>query len=104
MTREEIRDLQAGPDLDKIVAEKITGAHLKIPPYSTDIAAAMEITSRFDWVNLLKGQAGLWVCTLRQYEGLQYRETQAVSRELPESICKAALMAVLPEAPGSNSK
>lgn len=92
MTKEEIRDMPPGAGMDQIVAEKITGPGGAVPPYSSDIAAAWEILKHFHWANLLKGQAGMWVCTLRQYEGLNYKESQAVSREAPEAICKAALM------------
>ena len=97
MTKDEIRDMQAGPEMDKIVAEKVTGTGMfSTPPkYSTEIAAAWDILAKFHWVNLLKGQAGMWVCTVRNYSGMQYQEYQSLSRQAPESICKAALLAAM---------
>jgi len=58
MTKDEIRDMQTGPEMDKIVAEKVTGTGIfSTPPrYSTEIAAAWDILPKFHWVNLLKGR------------------------------------------------
>lgn len=97
MTKDEIRDMQTGPEMDKIVAEKVTGTGIfSTPPrYSTEIAAAWDILPKFHWVNLLKGQAGMWVCTVRNYSGMHYQEYQALSRQAPEAICKAALLAAI---------
>ena len=97
MTKDEIRDMQAGPEMDKIVAVKVTdtGMFSTPPKYSTEIAAAWDILAKFHWVNLLKGQAGMWVCTVRNYSGMQYQEYQSLSRQAPEAICKAALLAAM---------
>ncbi len=36
-------ELKAGPDLDRLVHEKVKGGKGAAPPYSTDIAAAWEL-------------------------------------------------------------
>lgn len=96
MTKEEILALQPGREMDEIVLKEIMGGDPSsgnIPAYSTDIAAACDILQKFEWVNLLRGQVGLWTCTLRKYRGTDFQEVQSLSRQAPEAICKVALMA-----------
>lgn len=97
MTKEEIRDLMPGSDMDRLVAQKVMGGEATsgVPEYSTDLKAAWEVLGRFEWVSLLKGGVGMWTCTLRLYQGIAFKEYQALSRQAPEAICKAALFAAL---------
>lgn len=96
MTKEEILALQPGREMDEIMIKEVLGedpAGRQAPSYSTDIGAAWELLQKFDWVQLLKGQVGLWTCTIRKYRGTAHREFQALSRQAPEAICKVALIA-----------
>ena len=97
MTKEEILALQLGPEMDALVMSEVMGGASTsgdLPGFSTDIAAAWEVLKKFEWVQLLKGQMGLWTCTIRKYRGTAFKEFQALSRQAPEAICRAALQAV----------
>lgn len=106
MTNEDIDKMEAGPELDKLVNEKVFGIQLNefdditsIKPYSTDIAAAWEVVeklkgdpidSKIDWswnpeISWLDGNRG-WSVVLRGCEG--------VAPTVQLAICRAALSAV----------
>ena len=96
MTKEEILALEPGREMDKIVMKEVMGEEPisgDIPEYSIDLRAAWKILDKFEWASLLKGQVGLWTCTLRIYRGTNFQEYQSLSRQAPEAICKVALMA-----------
>ena len=117
MARDEILKMEAGRELDALVAEKIFGfvdlgplqfAGLRyqkpttdgvvvlgrLPYYSTDIAAAWQVVEKYrcgfklEFVDLYRR----WYCEFTINENLQ----SALAETSPHAICRAALLAVTP--------
>jgi hypothetical protein len=104
MTREEILGMEAGPKLDGMIGEFITGVMVDCYttlPYSTDIKAAWEVVEKIfkeKWeTNLYNSTDSVnytWDCRLFKED--LYRVI-AHGKTAPEAICKAALLAALKE-------
>jgi len=117
MTREEVLALAPGRELDALVAEKVMGWEYKdaiyswgevlrpsqwIKPngwpvdrvscYSTDISAAWEVVEEMgDCLHLKQhGEQGEWEAWF-----CGYPNSKAHGETAPETICKAALLAVM---------
>jgi len=121
MTREEIFELKAGPELDRLVAEHITGwkegekgprvakwgvgilGEKVLPRYSTDIAAAWSVVEKLvnlGWlVNLLspwKGNATYhWTCYVERQGKSGWEKLEVAGDSAPAAICRAALLAMI---------
>ena len=108
-----IDELEAGPELDALVDEKIFGREYirgyGALPYSTDIAAAWEVVEKLkelDWAlevsvtnKLPEGDSETYYCgLLRGDDNAPWREDfrhiQAWAATAPLAICHAALEAV----------
>ena len=107
MNRDKILSMEAGRELDALIAEKVLGyrwnrQHLayqkspvewvfNLPGYSTNISAAWKVVMAFDSKGLvvsLDNEGEGWNCCI----GDRYIEGQ----ESPElAICRAALLAVM---------
>ena len=98
-------ELEAGYELDALVAEKVMGLvkgsfgwinsdtaiPIALPLYSTDIAAAWEVVERFkdwDWKLYSHGEGESFVI---YKDGTHYEATAPTA---PLAICRAALKAV----------
>jgi hypothetical protein len=120
----DVDKLEAGPELDALIAQKVMGwilpPHSSIvgqmwveppmgrvhpegpPPYSTDIAAAWQVVEKFNSWEL---QHNKWLISSSGRNPNQYSATltrykpegfgAAVSTSMPLAICRAALKAVL---------
>jgi hypothetical protein len=116
---DKIDDLQAGRELDALIAEKVMGIKCgaclqdgqlepitmdwrEIPHYSTDIAAAWEVVEKAYLVirpSLLHGSNLQWIAG--QLKGVRasglieiIKETYTEAETAPLAICKAALRAI----------
>jgi hypothetical protein len=116
----EIDELQAGPDLDRLVAERVmnwkppepSGERIaydggpplderspyRIKPYSTDIAAAWEVLERLyhlaDFMRLERDKTE-WSCTWwLGGSKIWHRDHRATANTAPLAICRAALKVV----------
>jgi hypothetical protein len=109
-----IDELQAGRELDALVAEKVMGYTLGTPPspesainlagpeypvtvphYSTDIAAAWQVVEKFkdrDWRFILDKYDDGWGIEI-ELSGGKYG-SGAVAETAPLAICRVALKAV----------
>lgn len=111
MTRDEILAMPAGRELDSQVAEKVMGlkqspknaeffqywpyAFEPARPYSTDIAAAWEVVGKFGLFNLTRYGDGTWGAQ----DNARFDEP-VVAETAPLAICRASLLALLPEGEG----
>lgn len=114
MTREEIMSMLPGPDMDRLVAEKVMGftTYEDFPVHaiytgsptptsfrpwqpSIHIAAAMEVMEKFEEISVRKYQtiyAGpRYVCRI----DVNGKEVNAVASRPELAICRAALIAVM---------
>src|SRR5688572_5223236 len=108
MTPEEIDKLEAGPELDALVALKVFGREypwtlvggaqnrpIGCPAYSTDQAAAFEVAKK---VGICFGPMfGTWKAEATSMENFGANPTEATTGQL--AICRAALKAVEGESP-----
>jgi hypothetical protein len=92
--------MEAGPELDALVAEWVMGWHngTAIIPVdqwhpSTDISAAMILADKWEGaLDMTRARSGNWSVRLMDGEVV----AMAYARTLPLAICRAALKAVLP--------
>jgi len=98
MTEDELLKLEAGEELDLLVAREV----LRIKPkdarhYSTDISDAWQVVSKlsdYGWFYLGRGN-GKWYATVRDSR-IKWGQTKTVPCSTgPEAICKAALLSIL---------
>lgn len=113
MTREEILALPAGPETDRLVAERVMGIGWQggnpidgydgrwpwPPPYSTDVAAAWSVVEKLTdnqdgyCFDLYRGtfpdQPPEWVCATLRGRGM----VVACGQTAPLAVCRAALLA-----------
>ena len=90
------RELEAGREMDMLISEWMGG---NFRPYSTDIAAAMQVVAKFrGFINIerrdtpLETSTGVtWKVTL---PGRSTNFVNATAATLPEAICLAARAAV----------
>ena len=117
MTTEEIDAIPAGPEMDRLIVERIFGRHVqsfpqtklggtpdpewvqwiepdnpaagfaKIPPYSTALSAATDVLFTFSLFEVARDEKG-FRADLRS-EALEWFEVYAET--LPLAICRAAL-------------
>ena len=113
MTREEILRMEAGPELDRLVAEQIMGwregqdtlklqggmgilGEKALPRYSTDIAAAWEVVEALREKEFVIDILGLLedfivkIWNENESEGLSIAKASA--EQAPLAICRAALI------------
>lgn len=126
MTPDEILKLAPGPELDALVAEAVMGwakiastrypdsltgklrawgwrgttggCRTLVPLYSTDISAAVEVMEKLGdrmWYFAKLPQTGCWEAAFID----QMPSPVVEAKNLPEAICKAALLAVEGETP-----
>lgn len=120
MTKDEIMNMCAGPKMDKLVAEKVTGwnfpnkvdslgrrviRYKDLPRYSTDIAAAWKVIATFnrsEWDIEIgsdtEDDGKFWGVSLIKWSEepigpIAYGGGEHES--LPLAICRAALLAVM---------
>lgn len=125
LTREEILAMEAGRELDALVAEQVmgwkntgkrvslayravmtmhtdkTGTYRRVPNCSTDIYGAWEvigkIKEKYEVATL--DYRNKWVCylveTITESGNLDTPDIEAYGQTAPEAICKAALLAML---------
>ena len=120
MTRDEILNMEAGREMDTLVAEKVMGFPVKIgditgepyhaqfgysmPNYSTNIAAAWMVVEKLQnqypafnlvWVKLqiLKPEIALRRAWRANFQGSTLSD--AFADTAPLAICRAALLAML---------
>lgn len=108
MTKEEILMLPAGPELDRLIAEKIFAEHLTASPFSTDIAAAWRIVDKLRCVNdhvsvdveMESSDGDVWVNVNTGVARHEYRGPywQALAETVPLALCRVALLALETEA------
>lgn len=116
MTNEEIDKMNAGPEMDQLIAEKVMGwdncsegygrapkfQHVEglrdtIPPYSTSISDVWEVAEKYDYFYLfrcLRGPfEGKYECKLLFEEGPDNdkRRYYAIAEAAPLAICRAVL-------------
>jgi hypothetical protein len=103
MTREEILGMEAGPKLDGMIGEFITGVMVDYYitlPYSTDIKAAWEVWNKM-LENFPEKESPALEFILALLDGdicTTYRDLVYLFKKVtPEAICKAALLAVMEE-------
>jgi len=94
--------MEAGREMDALIAEKVTQRNVgirvydnRLPRYSTDISAAWEVA---DWLRNYWGTfeliAGLsWHC----WSELKDAKIWGTGNTAPLAICRAALLAVMEE-------
>jgi len=117
MTLEEILRMEAGPELDRLVAKHIMGwkegqeileslsgigilGEKALPRYSTDITAAWSVVEKLvnlGWlVNLLspwKGNATChWTCYVERKGENGWERLEATGDSAPLAICRAAMV------------
>lgn len=81
---------------DRLFIEKLLAGEAGfqvLPYYTINIADAWGIMEKFDWIDVGRAKSGIWVCTIRFYEGFEYEEYKAYESTAPEAICIAALRA-----------
>ena len=121
MTRDEILNMPAGREMDDLIARKVFGwqklefpavpsyqkpgknkitlALYELPRYSTDIAAAWEVVEEMQrrnfWalINLYSSYCRVIFTLASAF--LEPFEVRAEPNEIPLSICRAALLAVM---------
>lgn len=120
MTRDEILTMEAGAEMDALVATKVMGwiqastqssvwltwyppgehskARLSPPPFSTDIAAAWEVVKRIIGTTKRCPQVR-WISEAMSHEWHCDMEwgAEAYAPTAPLAICRAALIAVMEE-------
>ena len=114
LTREEILAMEPGRELDALVADKVIGMdlvedtqlqlpryylpeydrtiHRDVPLYSSDISAAWEV------LEYMQDSGWSWdmkMNNLAKEVEVRIGRGQAVSKSVPEAICKSALIANL---------
>lgn len=96
------RDMKPGRELDALIAEKVMGfwdthaaqyGETPVPPYSTDIAAAWQVTEKFEGVNVLTHKNGWQVQLVPRNSKLAYDVHIANGTTAAHAICLAALKA-----------
>lgn len=118
--RGKLYEMQPGPELDALIAEKVMGflevrqdqtmdkdglfGHLK--PYSTSMSAAWEVLEKLGYrIELIKNSSGKWYCRIYTKSFKTFGKEilalrQGVATEVdnietaPHAICLAALKAV----------
>lgn len=118
MTRDEILGMEAGRELDALMAEKVMGyEHLpfpavpafqrpteggvemlfELPHYSADIAAAWEIVEEVHrlGLNVSVWKGRLWCCGFYTKSETPQEMGHSYSDTAPLAICRAALLAVM---------
>lgn len=124
MTREEILGMEAGPELDRLVAEQIMGweegrnfsmwpeqgVHISVGDGigffwrpSTDITAAWEVMTKLCELGMVPEVYGMWLTKKKNewYIVLWYSvedltaAARAKASTLPLAICRAALLAMM---------
>jgi len=121
MTHEEILKMEAGPQLDLLIAERVMGwsegKHFEVGDFgvvklgevidiwspSTDIAAAWEVTTKLCELGIVPEVYGMWLTKKKNewYIVLWYSvedltaAARAKAPSLPLAICRAALLAVM---------
>jgi hypothetical protein len=114
LTREQVLDMPAGEEMDRLIAEKVFGDQFDgdtitdgkrcwpIPDYSTNVAAAWQVIDRiyrrfcghisierFAWLSYEVKVGGL------PADGGGWREVAAMAGAAPLAICRAALLTTL---------
>ncbi len=101
MTREEILAMEPGRELDKLVFIFVMGGRIPEPPlrarimnFSSDISASWEVVENMQKTNLvrLSVNEGDYICKI----GGDLLCYTSFGKTMPEAICKAALLAILP--------
>ncbi len=107
MTREEILAMEPGRELDKLVFKFVIGGRIPEPPlrarimnFSTEISAAFEVINKMREKKIYL-DIRVWP---NEYQVLPHQDENnklierwiVKSLSLPEAICKAALLAILP--------
>jgi hypothetical protein len=127
MTREQIESLEAGKELDALVAEKVMGLNLvyvanskdtlldeepysaeRTPEYSTDISAAMQVVEKikgtpgeyepFTMIDRGYWEVGYFSGGYEDYNGWSVR-----GDTLPLAICRSALIVAFINPPDRDS-
>ena len=104
MAKEEILAMRTGLDLDNLICGEIFGWKTfgSVKPYSTDISAAWLVVDKLTERNLFcsldylreqhwKEGKGDWRCRVVCGVKIEF----VVAKDVPEAICKAALLAKL---------
>jgi len=108
MTEDEIRNMPAGKEMDKLISTKVMNycSHTYPHKYSTRIKAAWRVVKRFAHnsrnktskemgfahFNIFAYPNGMWLCNL----GVNNKATvNAYAETAPLAICRAALLAVI---------
>jgi len=100
MTRDDILNMPAGREMNRLVMEWVTELtvddNFYIPAYSTDIAAAWEVVAKMGNVNELhdvelRTSIRGWICSI--FNSFDNFEVNAETA--PLAICRAALLAVM---------
>jgi hypothetical protein len=98
MTQEEILKLQAGKELDSLVAREVLGIKPEeTKHYSTEITDVWKVVEKLNdyaWFYLGRGKDN-WYATVRDRRIKRGQTTAPPCTTAPEAICKAALLALV---------
>ena len=100
MTRDEILNMPAGRELDRLVMEWVTeftvDDNFHIPAYSTDIAAAWDVKGKIGFpISLVESMlGGDFSCELL-IDADAGKTVEAIADTAPLAVCRAALLAVM---------
>jgi hypothetical protein len=102
MTKEEILAMEAGRELNYLVAKHIFNMdNTDYIPYSENISAAWEVVEKIGQnkfkVEILRSSDGKYFATCKKVGSVSDKlfEVYAKADTAPEAICKAALLAVM---------
>ena len=98
VTQEEVINLQAGKELDSLVAREVLRIESEeTKHYSIEISDAWKVVEKlsdYSWFYLGRGN-GNWYATVRDTRIKRGQTTAPPCPTAPEAICKAALLALV---------